>query len=84
MQTIITWFTWITWFPSAGSHEQTLPMVLRGTKLKTYYTHLSGAFLTNTYNVSDLVLSIPLFCTPIFRAYSYKCVAQFGPQSSYL
>jgi len=28
--------TWFTWFPSAGSHEQTLPMVLPGTKLKTY------------------------------------------------
>jgi len=25
-----------TWYPSAGSYEQTLPMVLSGTKLKTY------------------------------------------------
>jgi len=32
------YLTWFTWFPSAGSHEQTLPMVLpgTGTKLKTY------------------------------------------------
>jgi len=29
-------YTWFTWYPSAGSYEQTLQMVLPGTKLKTY------------------------------------------------
>jgi len=67
--------TWFTWYPSAGLHQQTIPMIFSGTKLKHIFAlanHTNDfagvkvkTYLTPTMDDPLISLDSYLACTPL-------------------